>query len=113
MEQNHLPSSDRKTTLFSLFSIMAGITALFACVSPPLQLLCGATALMMAYLSKNRQPMSAPAIVGTFMGIWGIFCSFLILGLYVMTIRMLDDPVYAAMHREFMQQYQDMINAFR
>ncbi|MCI9183482.1 MAG: hypothetical protein HFG61_01225 [Lachnospiraceae bacterium] len=112
MEQNHLQPPDRKTAFFSMLSITAGILALFACMSPPLQLLCGAMALMMAYISKNRHSMSAPAIIGSLMGFWGIFCSFLVLGLYVMTIRMLDDPSYVAMHREFMRQYQDLINAF-
>ncbi len=112
MEQNHLQPPDRKTAFFSMLSITAGILALFACMSPPLQLLCGAMALMMAYISKNRHSMSAPAIIGSLMGFWGIFCSFLVLGLYVMTIRMLDDPSYEAMHREFMRQYQDLINAF-
>ncbi len=113
MEPNRLPSPQNKKNFFSLLSITAGIFALFACVSPPMQLLFGATALMMAYISKNNErSLPVPAFVGSLLGIAGIFCSFAVLGLYVMTIRMLDDPGYVAMHREFMRQYQDMINSF-
>lgn len=112
MEQNHIQSPDKKTSTFAFFSMAVGIFALFACISPPIQLLLGATALMAAYFSRNGQPMTGPAIAGTIMGIFGILCSFLFLAFYVFTIRMLDDPNNVAMQREIMRQYQDMFNAF-
>ena len=46
------------------------------------------------------------------MGICGILCSFLMLGFYVLTIRMMDNPEYVAMQRAIMQQYQEMMDAF-
>lgn len=112
MEQNHIQSPDKRTNTFAFFSLAIGIFALFACVSPPMQLFLGATALMAAYLSKNRQPMTGPAVAGTIMGICGILSSFIFLAFYVFTIRMLDDPNVVAMQREIMQQYQDMFNSF-
>ncbi|MCI9105111.1 MAG: hypothetical protein HFG56_05955 [Lachnospiraceae bacterium] len=112
MEQNHIQSPDKKTNPFAFFSLAVGIFALFACVSPPMQLLLGASALMAAYFSKNGRPMTGPAIAGTIMGICGILSSFVFLAFYIFTIRMFNDPNYVAMHRELMRQYQDMMNAF-
>ena len=112
MEQNHIQSPDKKTNPFAFFSLAVGIFALFACVSPPMQLLLGASALMAAYFSKNGRPMTGPAIAGTIMGICGILSSFVFLAFYIFTIRMFNDLNYVAMHRELMRQYQDMMNAF-
>lgn len=112
MEQNHIQSPDKKTNGFAFFSLAVGIFALFACVSPPIQLLLGAAALMAAYVSRNGRPMTGPAVAGTIMGICGILSSFLFLGCYVFTIRMLDDPNNVAMQREIMRQYQDMLDLF-
>ncbi|NBH73496.1 hypothetical protein D3Z51_16065 [Clostridiaceae bacterium] len=112
MEQNHIQSPDKRTNTFAFFSLAIGIFALFACVSPPIQLLLGATALMAAYFSKNGQPMTGPAIAGTVMGICGVVSSFVFLAVYVLTMRMLDDPNYVAMQREMMRHYQDMLNTF-
>ncbi len=113
MEQNHIQSPDRKSNTFAIFSMIVGIFALFACISPPMQLLLGATALIVAYISRNGRAMTGPAIAGTVMGIWGILCSFLVLGFYVFTIRMLDNPDYVAMQREILRQYQEMMDAFQ
>ena len=112
MEQNHIQSPDKKSNTFAIFSLSVGIFALFACVSPPMQLLLGAAALMAAYMSRNGRPMTGPAIAGTIMGICGILCSFLFLAFYIITILMLDKPDYVAMQRELMRQYQDLFNAF-
>ena len=111
MEQNHIQSPDKRPNTFAFFSLAVGIFALFACVSPPMQLLLGASALMAAYLSRNGRPMTGPAIAGTVMGICGILSSFVFLAFYVLTIRMLDDPNTVAMQREILQQYQDMLNS--
>ena len=102
MEQNHIQSPDKKSNSFAVFSLAVGVFALFACISPPMQLLLGAAALMAAYMSRN----------GTIMGICGILCSFLFLGFYIFTIRMLDNPDYVAMQRELMRQYQDIFSSF-
>ena len=112
MEQNHIQTPDKRTNTFAFFSLAVGIFALFACVSPPIQLLLGATALMAAYFSKNGQPMTGPAIAGTIMGICGIISSFVFLAFYVFTLRLLDDPNNVAMQREIMRQYQDILNTF-
>ncbi len=112
MEPNHIQSTDRKSNNFAISSMIVGIFALFACISPPMQLLLGATALIVAYVSKNGRAMTGPAIAGTVMGVWGILCSFLVLVFYVFTIRMLDNPDYVALQREILRQYQDMMDAF-
>lgn len=112
MEANHPQPSNRKLSTLTLFSMIAGIMALFACMSPPVQLLFGSTALITAYMSRRGRPMAGPAVAGTIMGICGILCSFLMLGFYVFTIRMLDNPDYVAMQREILKQYQDMMDAF-
>ena len=112
MEQNHIQSPDKKSFSFAVFSLAVGVFALFACISPPMQLLLGAAALMAAYMSRNGRPMTGPAVAGTIMGICGILCSFLFLGFYIFTIRMLDNPDYVAMQRELMRQYQDIFSSF-
>lgn len=112
MEQNHIQPPNQKPGNLPLFSMIVGIFALFACMSPPMQLLFGSTALMIAYLSRQGRPMAGPAVAGSIMGICGILCSFLMLGFYVLTIRMMDNPEYVAMQRAVMQQYQEMMDAF-
>ncbi|MCI8659949.1 MAG: hypothetical protein HFG54_06855 [Lachnospiraceae bacterium] len=112
MEPNHIQSPKTKSGNLPLFSMIVGVFALFACMSPPMQLLFGSTALIIAYLSRQGRPMSGPAVAGTIMGICGILCSFVMLGFYVLTIRMMDNPDFVAMQREIMKQYQDMFDAF-
>ena len=112
MEQNHIQSPDKKSNSFAVFSLAVGVFALFACISPPMQLVLGAAALMAADMSRNGRPMTGPAVAGTIMGICGILCSFLFLGFYIFTIRMLDNPDYVAMQRELMRQYQDIFSSF-
>jgi len=53
MEPNHIQSPNQKPGSLPLFSMIVGIFALFACMSPPMQLLFGSTALMIAYLSRQ------------------------------------------------------------
>ena len=50
------------------FSILAGILGFLACCNPPLQLICGSAALILAWLSKKEQPLKPQAIVGIILG---------------------------------------------
>lgn len=94
----------------SIFSIMAGVLALTFCCYPPAQLVLGAASIMMAYLSKNRKPFTAPAIIGMIMGVLSIIISILIFVQFVWAMDMMSDPSNAAMVKEIYRQYQDVFN---
>lgn len=114
MEQKPAPSPERRAAMWGRFSMIAGIAALFTCSSPPTQLLFGAMALIMAYMSRSiSRPLGRRnifAIIGTVLGVFGVLCSLLLAGCYVLSLRLMDDPSYAAMYRELMQQYQSMFS---
>ena len=67
------PAYDR----LPFFSILAGILGFLACCNPPLQLICGSAALILAWLSKKEQPLKPQAIVGIILGCICILLSFL------------------------------------
>lgn len=94
----------------SIFSIMAGVLALTSCCYPPVQLVLGAAAVMMAYLSKNSKPFTIPAIIGMIMGVLSIIISVLIFVQFVWAMDMMSDPSNAAMVKEIYRQYQDVFN---
>lgn len=95
----------------SIFSIMAGILALTFCCYPPVQLVLGAAAVMLAYLSKNSKPFTAPAIIGMIMGILSIIISILMFVQFIWAMDLMADPSNAAMVKEIYRQYQDMFNS--
>ena len=74
------------------FSILAGILGFLACCNPPLQLICGSTALILAWLSKKEQPLKPQAIVGIILGCICILFSFFIFFQYMWAMNIMEDP---------------------
>lgn len=104
----------QKKSLFynlALLSIVSGIFALTSCCSPPVQLVFGAAAVMLAWLSKNEKPMTVPAIIGMIMGIVSIVLSILIFVNYIWAMDLMADPNNAAMVKDIFRQYQDVFNS--
>lgn len=95
----------------SISSILTGILALIFCCYPPAQLVLGAAAVMLAYLSKNNKPFTAPAIIGMIMGILSIIISILMFVQFIWAMDLMADPSNAAMVKEIYRQYQDMFNS--
>lgn len=95
----------------SMFSIMAGILALTSCCYPPVQLVFGVAAVMLAWLSRNGEPMAVPSVIGMIMGIVSVVLSVLIFLQYIWAMKFMGDPANAAMVKDFYQQYQDIFNS--
>lgn len=110
MEQKDPLNLGKMSGTFSIVSLILGIFAIMSCISPPIQLLFGAAALMLAYLSKNGKRLTGPAVAGTVLGILGIIFSILIFIYFMATVRLMDDPANMALFRQAMSQYQELIN---
>lgn len=92
----------------AIFSIMTGIFALTSCCYPPLQLVFGVAAVLLAWLSKNGKPFAVPAIIGLIMGVVSVLISILMFVQYVWAMSLMSDPSNAAMVKDFYQQYQNV-----
>ena len=90
------PAYDR----LPFFSILAGILGFLACCNPPLQLICGSTALILAWLSKKEQPLKPQAIVGIILGCICILFSFFIFFQYMWAMNIMEDPANAGIIKE-------------
>lgn len=94
----------------AVFSIAAGLFALSSCCSPPVQLVFGAAAVMLSWLSKNGKPMAVPAVIGMVMGIVSIVLSILIFIQYIWAMDLMADPNNVSMVKEVFRQSQDVLN---
>lgn len=62
---NQQPSQERSIyDRLPFFSILAGILGFLSCCNPPLQLICGSTALILAWLSKKRTALKSSGHCG-------------------------------------------------
>ena len=93
------------------FSILAGILGFLACCNPPLQLICGSTALILAWLSKKEQPLKPQAIVGIILGCICILFSFFIFFQYMWAMNIMEDPANAGIIKEIYRQTQEMLES--
>lgn len=111
MDQKNTLNLEKLSGTFALVSLILGIFALMSCISPPVQLLFGAAALMSSYLSRNGKRLTGPAIAGGVLGILGIIFSILIFIYFMATVRLMDDPANIALFQQAMSQYQELINS--
>lgn len=95
-----------KCALFSLFTGFMGMTT---CCYPPLQLVLGAAALILAYISKTEHPLTGQGKVGMVLGIISVIVSLLMFAQFVLAIHIMDDPANAPMIRDIFKQYQDLL----
>ena len=87
---NQQPSQERSIyDRLPFFSILAGILGFLSCCNPPLQLICGSTALILAWLSKKEQPLKPQAIVGIVLGSICILFSFFIFFQYMWALSLI------------------------
>lgn len=110
MDQNNTPTLGKMSGAFSISSLIFGIFAIMSCISPPIQLLFGAAALMLAYLSKNGKRLTGLAVAGIILGMIGIIFSVLIFIYFMATVRLMDDPANIALFRQAMSQYQELFS---
>lgn len=96
----------------AVFSLIAGIMALITFYYPPLQLFLGASAVILAYISKRGGSYSGPSIAGTAIGIFAIICSILIFCLVIYSFNIMKDPANADLIRDIYKQYQDLFKQF-
>lgn len=112
MEPNLNPTPQKPDTLSTL-SLVAGIFALVSCCFPPLQLFLGASAIMLAILSKKGAPFSKRALTGLIIGIISAVCSVLIFLNFLLTVTFMKDPANAALINQIMEQYQTLFDSMQ
>lgn len=89
-----------------IFSLITGLLALISCCTPPMQMLLGASAIMLAYLSKQSSPQNGMARTGLILGILSVLCSLVIFFQYMAVMKLMRDPVNADFIKEVIRQYQ-------
>lgn len=109
MEQHAKHNASLFHTL-SLFSLICGVIGLISCCNPPLQLICGSSALILSYLSKQGKKMSRPAFIGTVLGILSVIASIVIFLQYVGAMQLIEDPANNALIRDMYQRYQEIFS---
>lgn len=108
--QNPQPQNTKPANHLATVSLVVGIFALICCCLPPLQLLLGSTAMILAVLSKKGQPFCGQAIAGLILGIIAILVSIMIFAYLIFVIDLMQDPANAAKVSEFMNEYQNILN---
>lgn len=91
---------------FPIFSLISGILALISCCTPPMQMLLGAAAVILAYISRQGKPLSSMARTGLILGILSILCSLLVFFQYMAAMQLMSDPANADLVNEAIRQYQ-------
>lgn len=85
--------------------------AFYPAAIQPLQLICGSTALILAWLSKKEQPLKPQAIVGIVLGSICILFSFFIFFQYMWAMNVMEDPANAGLIKEIYRQTQEMLES--
>lgn len=88
---------------------LCGILGIFSFFYPPIQLIFGSSALILAYVSKNSGSLHGSAIAGIILGVLCIIISFVIFKEYIWVMDLLDDPASSAEIKEMIQMYRDLI----
>lgn len=105
------PSESPKSAfhICATISLLCGILGIFSFFYPPIQLIFGSSALILAYVSKNSGSLRAPAIAGIILGILCIISSFVIFKEYVWLMDLLDDPASSAEIKAMFEEYRELI----
>lgn len=93
----------------ALASMITGIFGLLACCAPPLQFVLGMISLLLAIFSKKEKPFSGFAIAGLVMSILCLLTSVGMVLAVIWASEQMKDPEYAALYREILQIYQEML----
>lgn len=105
------PSESSKSAfhICATTSLLCGILGIFSFFYPPIQLIFGSSALILAYVSKNSGSLHGSAIAGIILGVLCIISSFVIFKEYIWIMDLLDDPASSAEIKEMIQTYRDLI----
>lgn len=111
MEQQQQPTGTAvpHSSRLPIFSLISGIFALISCCTPPMQMLLGATAIILAYLSRQGKPLRGMALVGLILGILSVVCSLFIFFQYMAAMQIMSDPANAGLVKEVIRQYQAIL----
>ena len=113
MKQRKPSSPGSRTKTFASLSMVSGIFALISCCSPPAQFLFGSIAIMLAYLSHSGKPLSKTSRTGLILGIFSILFSLYIFIHYLWAMQIMEDPTYSQFVKEFLKQYQNMLDGLQ
>lgn len=94
-----------------LFSLLAGIIGILFCCTPPIQLILGAAAVLLAWISRNGRPYTRQSRAGLILGILSILCSILVFGNFVMAMNLIQDPANADLVRDFYTQTRELMES--
>lgn len=101
---------------FAIISLAIGLLGLISFFYPPAQLLCGAAALILAYLSRIGRKLSGLAIAGIILGTISIVLSIFFFQCYIAAVRFMDDPAnvaaYNAAMEQLLSQYDTLMKGF-
>lgn len=111
MEPSRSSQSGSFYSMLAISSMAMGLVAIISCFSPPVQLGFGACALILAYASRLKQPLTIPAVIGIVLGVISIITSVIMCVTVLYGIRMMDDPANAAFMREFLKEYQNALES--
>lgn len=105
------PSESSKSAfrICATISLLCGILGIFSFFYPPIQLIFGSSALILACVSKNCGSWRGPAIAGIILGILSIISSFVIFREYVWLMDLLDDPASSAEIKALFEEYRELI----
>ncbi|MDO4267255.1 MAG: hypothetical protein Q4C73_02185 [Eubacteriales bacterium] len=107
-------NTPKNTTIYDRFatlSLTAGAFGLLACCfGPPAQFACGCAAVILAWGSRNGQPLRGSAKAGFVLGIISAVSGIIFFIQYVWLINMIQDPANAGLVKELYRQTQDIMN---
>lgn len=112
MDESQQNPSIKISINFAAISLVLGFVGLVACCAPPMQFLCGASAVMTAVFSR-KEHFSGMARVGLILGILSILCSIFIFVQYVVAMRLMSDPANAALVKEAARYYEEIMRSFQ
>jgi hypothetical protein len=112
------------TKQISYLSVAAGVASLLSFFNPPIGLLFGGSAILLALLTRFcNQKFSGTAVAAMILGIFGVLISILIFFNYLFVMRILDnpealisqisDPAAAQQIRDMLSQYRELLNSLR
>lgn len=103
----------KKPNTFATLSLITGIFGIISCCFPPMQLLFGAGAIMLAVISKKGEPFAGISIIGIVLGILSVICSLVMFVSFAYTMKLMQDPEYARIINQMMEEYQDIFKTYQ
>ncbi|MCD8223068.1 MAG: hypothetical protein LUD07_12970 [Clostridiales bacterium] len=101
----------------AILSLASGISSIAVIFNPPIELLLGACAVLLAWLFRiYNQKFSLLSIIGLVLGIIGILLSIFVFLNYIAVIRLMDNPeslIQSIKDPDLANQFREMLNYYR